>query len=201
MQTKYRRILGAIALVLALFLILQYFLMPKALSQSWAEAMYKSKKYPSADKVLSKNASGQDDIAKANLAKSKYQQGKYQDAETSAKAALTATPDSPDRNYDLGDIAYRLGDYKTALEHFRKAMLKDPKDRDAKANYELALKKMQQQPQSKPQNQQNKQDKQQEQNQQKQQDIRNILGGLDSKESSDRKSNQAQGGAGGDKWW
>lgn len=199
MLTKRRRIVLITTLLLFVLLLLQCLFMPKALRQSWAEAMYRIGKYPSADKVLSKNATGQDDIAKANLAKSKYKQGRYQDAETPAKAALAATPDSPGRNYDLGDIAYRQGDYQTALEQFRKAMLQDPHDRDAKANYELALKKMQQQPQQpKPQD---KQDKQQEQNQQKQQDIRNILGGLDSKESSDRKSNQPQGGSGGDKWW
>lgn len=192
---KRKYVLIAISIIL-LFIILELVLRPRVLRQSLASSLYQLKQYELAEKILGKAADQGDDLAAANLAKSKYRQQDYAGARAAAEEALEATPEKATRNYDAGNAAYRAQDYEAAAASFRKAMLADPKDLDAKANYELSRKKLQQQSQPKPQP-----NPQPNEDEQKQEDIRNILGGLDSKESSDRQQKQNNGSAGGDKWW
>jgi tetratricopeptide (TPR) repeat protein len=60
--------------------------------------------------------------------------------------------------YNLGNSYYRLGQFPQALENYKKNLLQNPDDSDGKKNFELTLKKIQEQ----------KQDKNQEQKQQPQ---------------------------------
>lgn len=196
MKLSKRKLIFIAFLIIMVFLLAELIFRPRIFSQSLASSLYKMKSYGLPEKIFAANAAKDDDLAAANLAKVKYRQGNYSEAIEAEDSALEAKPSDPVRNYDAGNAAYRSQDYETALQHFRKAMLNDPHDLDAKANYELSQKKMQQQPKPKPQPQ-----PQPKPDQQKEEDIRNILGGLDSKESSDRKQNQGQGAAGGDKWW
>ena len=196
MKLSKRKYLLIALLLIVLFLILELLFRPQVLSQSLAETLYKMKNYSLPEKIFGHNADKADDLAAANLAKIKYRRGDHPEALKAAKDALDAKPGSASRNYDAGNSSYRKGDYEAAQDYYRKAMLKDPRDMDAKANYELSRKKLQKQAQPKPEPQ-----KQPDKDEQKQEDIRNILGGLDSKESSDRKQDQGKGAAGGDKWW
>lgn len=196
MKLNKRHYILIALLLIVLFLLLELLFRPQVLSQSLAETLYKMKNYRLPEKIFAHNADKADDLATANLAKSKYRQGDYPEALKAAKDALNAKPGSASRNYDAGNASYRSGDYEAAQDYYREAMLKDPRDMDAKANYELSRKKLQKQPQPKPDPQE-----QPRKDQQKQEDIRNILGGLDNKESSDRKQDQGKSAAGGDKWW
>jgi len=69
--------------------------------------------------------------------------------------------------YNLGNNLFGLNQFQEAAAAYRKALEYDPQDREAKFNYELALKRMQQQA-SQPRSQKEKQ-KQQEQDQNQQQ--------------------------------
>ena len=84
--------------------------------------------------------------------------------------------------YNLGNNLFRIGQYQEAAAAYQKTLEYDPSDWDAKFNYELALKKMQeqssqpqpqkqkQQQQNQPQNQQNQQEEQQQRQQQQKQE-------------------------------
>ncbi len=192
MKANHRRIALIALLIIALFLLAEVLLRNKAFTQSIAELLYRTKHYPTAEKVFSRNAAKGDKVASANLAKSLYQQQRYGDAQSPSSEALSQDDDNAALNYDAGNIAYKQGDFQSALEHYRKALLKNPNDKDTKANYELALRKLQQQPP--PKQDEKKDEKQQE-------DIRNILGGLDNKESSDRKQQSLKQDIPPDKWW
>jgi Ca-activated chloride channel family protein len=195
MKLRRPQVALLILLLIVLGFLFELAFRPKVVSQSLAELLYKGKRYPSAEKIYTRNAKHGDSTASANLAKSLYKQGKFADAAKPSEAALSQAPNKSNYLFDNGNIAYKQGDYKAALEHYRKAMLQDPKDTDAKANYELTLKKLQNQPQ-KPPPQPDK-----EKDQSKKEEIRNILGGLDNKESSDRKQQNPQQGLPPTKWW
>ncbi len=51
-------------------------------------------------------------------------------------------------HYSLGNTLFRLGEFQKALDHYRKAILEDPTDLDSKRNYELTLRKLQEQKES-----------------------------------------------------
>lgn len=189
MKIKRRRLLAIALIAISLFLLFELLLRPKVISQSLASMLYKTRNYAQAEKIFNKNAGKGDAKASANLAKSLYKQEKYQQAEEPANNARNLK----NKYYDLGNISYRQGDFEKAAENFKRAMLDNPNDTDAKANYELSLKqKDKQAPKPEPKEDPNKE---------KQEEIRNILGGLDNKESNDRKQQQEQGDIPLDKWW
>ncbi len=195
MKLKRKNIALIILALIVLGIIFELAIRPKVLSQSFAETLYKSKRYGSAEKIFTRNAKTDDAVANANLAKSMYKQERFSDAELQSDKALNLAPNNSNLNYDRGNIAYKQGDYSKALELYRKALLEKPKDTDVKANYELTLNKLQNQaPKPQP-------DKEKEQDPNKQEEIRNILGGLDNKESSDRKQQNPQQGLPPTKWW
>lgn len=189
MKVNKRKLLLIVLIAILLLLIFEVLLRPKAVSQSLASMLYKAKNYPRAEKIFSKYAGKGDEKANANLAKSLYKQEKYQQAEEPA----TNAKNQKSQAYDLGNIAYRQGAYQKAAENFKRAMLSDPNDQDAKANYELSLKKSDKQaPKPEPKEDPDKD---------KKEEIRNILGGLDNKESNDRKQQNRQNELPPDKWW
>jgi Ca-activated chloride channel family protein len=70
--------------------------------------------------------------------------------------------------YNLGNSMFKAGDLQSAAEAYKRSLLIDPEDQDAKYNLELALRMMEQQDQN--QDQQQNKDQQQNQNQENQQD-------------------------------
>jgi Ca-activated chloride channel family protein len=74
--------------------------------------------------------------------------------------------------YNLGNSYYRLGQFPQALENYKKSLLQNPDDSDGKKNFELTLKKIQEQKperdqdhKQQPQDQKDQQDEQQQQKQ------------------------------------
>ena len=80
--------------------------------------------------------------------------------------------------YNLGNTFYQKGDMQSAAEAYRRSLLMDPDDEDAKHNLELVMRLMEEQPQQQNQDQQDEQqdqqqDQEQEQQEEQQQDQQN----------------------------
>ena len=138
--------------------------------------------------------------AKYDLASALYRTERYDKAE---KTLLSIVGDSTRTEKERGEVAYNLGNtqfaqqkYKEALSSYRQAMRCNPNDEDAKFNYAITKRLIQQQEQQQQQqnqdqnqdqnkdNKDNQQDNQNQQNEQNQQQPQNEEG----------KDEQQQGG-------
>lgn len=117
-------------------------------------------------------------VLQYNLANALQQSQDYARALQSYQRALELgdTSQLASAYYNLGNGLYRLGQYQEAAAAYKQTLELNPSDRDAKYNFELALKKMQEQSsqpkqkkQDQKQNQQQSQSNQQNQPDQKQQ--------------------------------
>jgi tetratricopeptide (TPR) repeat protein len=90
-----------------------------------------------------------------NTAAALYQLKKYQEAvdEFSRVDPAKLGSQAADLQYNLGNAYFRLGQFPKALESYKRCLLKNPDDTQAKKNFELTLKKIheQQQQQNQPQ--------------------------------------------------
>lgn len=103
-----------------------------------------------------------------NTAAALYHLNKYKEAadEFSRVDPGKLGTGAADLYYNLGDAYFRLGEFPKALESYKRCLLKNPDDVEAKKNFELTLKKIREQQQPREQNQQ--QDSQAEAERQKQ---------------------------------
>ena len=114
-------------------------------------------------------------VLQYNLANALQQSQDYAQALQSYQRALELgdTNQLASAFYNLGNSLYRIEQYQEAAAAYKQTLELDPSDRDAKYNFELALKKMQeqssQQQKQKKQNQKQNQSNQQNQQNQKQQ--------------------------------
>ena len=107
--------------------------------------------------------------ANYNLASTLYRQGDMEQAEKVMKRIEDVIGESASKSdyyYNLGDIALAKKDYRAAVDAFKKSLVVNPSDLDAKENYIYAKKKLEQQNQQNQQNQNkdNKDNKDQDQN-------------------------------------
>ncbi|MFN8009666.1 MAG: tetratricopeptide repeat protein [Terriglobia bacterium] len=162
--------------VLLLFPLLsgQTWLDPQARKNAEGNEFYKQKEY---SRALEKYVEAQDgrrhqQELSYNLANTLYQQKKYAEAikELDKAAALGDSGLKPSIFYNKGNALFQTGKYADAVESYKQALALNPKDREAKHNLELALKKMQENPQQqKSQNKQN-QSSEKEQSENKKED-------------------------------
>jgi len=132
-------------------------------------ALYQQKNYPGAlDKYVEANdgKAHRQELA-YNLANTFYQQKKYPEALRELEKAVTSSgsPLNEKIYFNRGNTFFQMGKYQEAIESYKKALELAPSDKEAKHNLELALKKLQENPQeqqkdSKKKDQQSKQDKQ-----------------------------------------
>lgn len=195
-KPKRSTLLIMIGFLPLLWLLLELFIMPHLMRGTWAEAMFGMGNYAKAQDLYSrqKAKAPSDSIATANLAKALYKRGQY-----SAAADSLRDMDSDDAGaatlYDLGNIAFQNEDYASSVDYYRRALLKNSGDWDTKANYELALRKLDEEtPPSQNSGDEDKDDQQQQKPDESQkEDIENILNALDQKEALDRQNqNDAQ---------
>jgi Ca-activated chloride channel family protein len=105
---------------------------------------------------------------KNNAASALYQMKKYKEALEEFSQIDPAKTNIPKAEfyYNLGNSLYRLKQFDKAVESYKKSIIENSDDMDAKRNYELALKKLQEQKDK--QKKDKKQDKEQENQQQQQ---------------------------------
>ncbi len=150
-----------------------------ALKNNTASALYQKKNY---DKALEEflSISGHIfDIDSSNLFLEKYNYTPYGEP-TSTEVTSRKLPSHNRGNapgakkiqipkdqffYNLGNTLYKLGKYDKAVDSYKKSIIENSDDIDAKKNYELALKKLQEQKDKQKQDQ--KQDKDQEKEKEK----------------------------------
>ncbi|HLP60709.1 MAG TPA: tetratricopeptide repeat protein [Candidatus Deferrimicrobium sp.] len=138
---------------------------------------YEAQKYQDAlNEFLSAKGIKPDSPAlKSNTASSLYQLNKYKEAleEFSQIDPEKAKIDPSGFYYNVGNSFFRLEQFDKALESYKKSLIANPDDMDAKKNYELALKKKEEQEKKdqkdKDQQDQQKQDQKDQQQQQQQQ--------------------------------
>ena len=77
-----------------------------------------------------------------------YQGADYKGAKASFSSVLRRAKDSKTRvraAYNLGNTAFKQGDFASAAAHYKKAILIDPESENAKYNLEIALRKLEKQ--------------------------------------------------------
>jgi Ca-activated chloride channel homolog len=97
-----------------------------------------------------------------NIANTLYQQKKYPEAvKELGRSVSSGAPSLNQKAYfNRGNAFFQMGQYEQAIESYEQALALDPKDRDAKYNLELSLKKLHQSPQEQKQNSSNQNQKQ-----------------------------------------
>jgi len=110
-----------------------------------------------------------------NLGNALSKAGNPEEAEEAYRQFQTRTDVAEEQamaDYNLGTAMSELGELEDALSHLRNALRRNPNDEDAKVNYEMALRQLQEQQDQEQQQQQDQDqnDQDQDQDQQDQQD-------------------------------
>jgi Ca-activated chloride channel homolog len=191
---KTRRILVIILILLLALLAMELLFRSGVLRNSLGRMLYQSGRYDSAAALFEQN--GDDSVAKANLGKALYQEGHTEEAAKAFDEALAASEDKADLLYDRGNAAYASKDYQAAVENYTESLVLDPEDKDTKANLELALRKLLENPP--PQPEQKPEEQEQDRNEE---EVRNLLDAMDNKEAQDRKDQKPRAPHRSENWW
>jgi Ca-activated chloride channel homolog len=135
-----------------------------------AEVAFKNKDYKKAESIYNELFSKyevKDEFARLNYAHSQYLNGKTNEAISNYQSLTNATEKivKSISNQQLGNIQAKNNDYKQALEFYKKALISDPNNEEARFNAELMKKKLSEENQNKDQkenqkeNEKNKEDK------------------------------------------
>jgi tetratricopeptide (TPR) repeat protein len=153
---------------------------------------YSNKRYKSAEveyrKALEMDPTN--NYAKFNLGNAYYRQGNYEEALKQFDAVNRNKINKNDLSkayYNLGNTMMQSKKYEDAIETYKKALINNPDDFDAKYNLEYARRLLQQQIQA--QNQQNKNDKKQ-QGEQKEKQNNQTNKNQQNKSNQNQKDNQ-----------
>jgi Ca-activated chloride channel family protein len=157
--------------------------------------LYEQKNFPSAlDKYVEANdgKAHRQELA-YNLANTFYQQKKYQEALQELEKAIATGNSSLNEKilFNRGNTFFQMGKYQEAIESYKQTLELDPGDKEAKHNLELALKKLQENPQEQ-QKDSKKKDQQPKQPQPSQpKDRQNQQQNANAKPEQDQKRQQA----------
>ena len=192
MMARKQKIFTILILLIGLILLFEIVFRHSAFLNSLGTLLYRRQNFATAEQIFSRN--GDEAPAAANKAKSHYKQGEFAEADSAAQDALQVLEDSADVHYDRGNIAYMQDDYRAAVESYEKALLIDPDDEDVRANLELALKKLEENPPPKPQPKSEEQEREKE-------EVQNALEALDNLEARERKEQSPKTSPKIDNWW
>ncbi|MCB5253675.1 MAG: tetratricopeptide repeat protein [Candidatus Cloacimonadaceae bacterium] len=190
-----QKILLSILAFLLLLLILELVLRPQVFRNSLGRELMNLKRYESAQKLFAKDAENESAVSAGNLAKSRYKKGDFSEAESASEEALTKDPEAAALHYDRGNIAFQQEDYEAAVKSYEQALLSDPTDEDTKANLELALKKLDENPPPP------EPEPEPDEEQRDEEEVRNILEALDNLEARERKNQNDRTPPKTQNWW
>lgn len=143
--------------------------------------------------------------ANYNLAGALYREGNYDEAGKSLERLKDVAPmsaNSADYYYNLGNIAVRKKDWKSAVDAYKQSLLRNPGDLDAKENYAYAKQMLKneggdggddQQNQDQNQDQNNDRNNQNNNNGQNQDNDQNKDQNQDQNQNNDQNKDQNQG--------
>ena len=137
--------------------------------------------------------------ANYNLAGALYKENNFDEAGKSLeklKDVASASEHAADYFYNLGNIAVQKKDWKAAVDAYKRSLLQNPDDLDAKENYAYAkqmLKNEEQQGGGGGNDQQNNQDQQQNQNNNDQDKNKDQNQDQDQKQNNDQNKDRNQG--------
>lgn len=145
----------------------------KVIKNQRANQEYKKKEFSKAREKYQENSLKNPENGQLhyNLGNALYKESKLDEAEAEYKMALR------DQNFEdksklyqnMGNIRFQNQDYKNALEFFKKSLVADPTNPDARYNYEMAARYLQKQQQQQQNQDQDNQDQDKNKDKQKQQ--------------------------------
>lgn len=103
-----------------------------------------------------------------NLGAALYRSGDAEQAGIAFSSAASMALDTEDlvrASYNAGNAAYQTQQLEQSLEHYRRALLNDPSNQDAKFNYEFVKRQLEEQQQQQDQENQENQENQDQQDQ------------------------------------
>jgi len=160
-----------ILLLLIPFLLFWHWFEPAAKKNQQGMRAYEEKKYEQALQAFLSAKGVKPELAqlKNNTASTLYQLKKYKTAleEFSKIDPERSGISKPEFLYNLGNIFFRLNQYQKALESYKNSLILNPDDINAKKNYELALKKLEEQKNKQSQDQKRNPEKEKEDQQEK----------------------------------
>lgn len=194
-----RRLLLILMVLILVFFALEFLLRRNAFINSIATGLYNQGSAAQAARLWESRLDPDDGdpVPEANYAKNSFRQGRHSEADDYVSQALKDAPENPVLNYDKGNNQYRREDLDGALESYKKAMLADPHDQDAKSNYELVLNRKGYKKPKPEDEQQNEQPQPQE----PRSEYENTLNALDQKESNDRREPARPQEEQAGRWW
>lgn len=197
-----------IVFLLLPFLVFWHWFEPAAKKNRDGIKAFQGQKYEEALKefLSAKGIRPDSQELKSNTASSLYQMKKYKEAleEFSKIDPKKTTIPRADFYYNLGNSFFRLNQFEKALENYKKSLIDNSEDIDVKKNYELTLKKMEEQKKKdkkdkkknkdkkKEKDKQKQQQKEQQQNQKQQQKHKNIMQYLNQNEKKQLKKKKRQ---------
>jgi tetratricopeptide (TPR) repeat protein len=210
-RKRLRRAVWILIAVLVLLLAFELLFRGHVLRHAFASGLYGRGRFAQAEKIWQNAADpkDKDHIPESSLGSTLYQKGDYPASEGLFNSALIENGKVHGNHYNLGNAYYREDKLDPALESYKRAMLLDPGDNDAKSNYELVLKRKgyQPPPEQEPQGGGNREKPEEQKNDSQaspedQEEIRNRLDALDQQEARERMAREAPKSSDkGGKWW
>lgn len=213
-RKTWRKAVLVLMVLILLFFAFELIFQRHKMLHSLAGALYSHNKFSLPERIWNwlADPADKDDIPENSLARLNYKAGDHSSAKEGFSRAASENDANPANLYNRGNTEYRMNDLDSALQDFKDAMLADPKDKDAKSNYELVLmrkgyKPPKQQQGDKDDQSPDKDNNQQDQENQKQneedgkQKYNSILDALDQKEARDRSRGNDNNPQPGSKWW
>jgi Ca-activated chloride channel family protein len=119
------------------------------------DKLYRQGRYEEAEKAYAKaDMDHPKDIRfRYNRGCAAFQNGQYQEADAAFSSVMRRAKDGSVRfraAYNLGNTAYKQGDYATAATYYKEALTANPDSEDARYNFELALRAIEQGKQKQP---------------------------------------------------
>ena len=138
-------------IICLLFLLLQNV----GLAADPPDKLYRQGRFEEAEKAYAKaDMDHPKDIRfRYNRGCAAFQNGQYKEAEAAFSSVMRRAKDSDVRfraGYNLGNTAYKQGDYVSAAEHYKAALAANPDSADARYNLELSLRAIEKMKQQQP---------------------------------------------------